>query len=112
MKIEENGKVTFDPSSPESVAGLMRYLAANDLLKGADLSNANLSGANIKDSFLAGADFTGSNLGGSIFTNANLDGSCFENAFMCWVNFVGTDLRDARIARSELGQLDIVEDEY
>ena len=107
MKIKKNGKVTFDPKCSDSVGELMNYLVANDLLKGADLRGANLS-----DSSLAGADFTWSNLGGSTFTSANLDGSCFENAFMSWVNFTGAEsIEYAKITRSQLEQLEIVEDE-
>jgi len=111
MKIKKNGKILFDPSSPDSVEGLMRYLVASGLFGGESLfSDANLDHADFSCTSLVGAKFCHADLLRVNLEEADLHGANLRDASLTGADLRGADLRGTKISRNQLGQLEIVEE--
>jgi uncharacterized protein YjbI with pentapeptide repeats len=91
---------------------VLKKLANNESLKGANLSGVNLSGANLKEANLSGtnllganlldADLLGANLKGADLLGANLSGADLSEANLAGANLKGADLSDVYLSGADL----------
>ena len=103
MKIcDQSGKVIASSIPPES------RNFDNMVIRNAQMVNLELERISFDRSDLSGSDFTGSDLYGSFLSETNMSGCKMQGvdlrcSYIDGVCFRGSDLRNARFSRDELG---------
>ena len=87
--------------------------ALNNLLNGADLSEADLSGSNLSEAYLFGsnlseADFRGSNLSGAYLFGSNLSGADLSGSKLSGAYLFGSNLSEANLREADLSDAELL----
>ena len=118
--IAGNGPATCGPSEAwaaqshkhAALSGLMRSVMSSiemieNLLRGADLGNADLSGADLRETDLSGANLRNADLSGANLRKADLSETDLSGADLSGADLSGADLSGANLSDTDLSDTDL-----